>query len=85
MNKGYTVCPQRRSRRNNVPTITDDQVVEAAKSLSQPEFTRSDIAAKLGVEKTEFQKAFKTARRSGRLEKTRDDDQNTGHFKLVGG
>jgi DNA-binding transcriptional regulator LsrR (DeoR family) len=67
-----------------VPKITDDQVVEAAKSLSQPEFTRSDIAAKLGVEKTELQKAFKAARRSGRLEKVRDDEQNTGHFRLAG-
>ena len=29
-------------------TITGDQVVEAAKELSQEEFTRADVAEKLG-------------------------------------
>jgi hypothetical protein len=66
-----------------VPTITDDQVVEAAKSLSQPEFTREDIAGKLGVEKSEFHQAFKVARRDGRLEKVRDDKDNAGVFRLT--
>jgi hypothetical protein len=86
MNKRYTVEPRNDDRGGNiVPTITDDQVVEAAKSLSQPEFTRSDIADKLGVEKTEFHQAFKAARKSGRLEKVRDDNENVGHFRLTAG
>jgi DNA-binding transcriptional regulator LsrR (DeoR family) len=86
MNKRYTVEARNDDRGGNiVPTITDDQVVEAAKSLSQPEFTRSDIADKLGVEKTEFHQAFKAARKSGRLEKVRDDNENVGHFRLTAG
>lgn len=65
-------------------TITPDQLVEAAKNLSQDEFTRADIAAELGVKKPELQKAMKEARKSGRVEKVRDDEQNTGHFRLTG-
>ena len=64
-------------------TITGDQVVGAARDLSKPEFTRADVASKLGVDKTELKKAFKAARKSGRVEKVRDDEQNTGHFRLT--
>lgn len=64
-------------------TITGDQVVGAAKELSQEEFTRADVAEKLGVEKPELHKGFKAARRSGRVEKVRDDEENTGHFRLT--
>jgi DNA-binding transcriptional regulator LsrR (DeoR family) len=63
--------------------ITGDQLVAAARDLSKPEFTRADVAAKLGVDKTELQQAFKAARKSGRVEKVRDDEQNTGHFRLT--
>ena len=63
--------------------ITGDQVVGAAKDLPQGEFTRADVAEKLGVEKLDIHKAFKAARKSGRVEKTRDDEQNTGHFRLT--
>jgi DNA-binding transcriptional regulator LsrR (DeoR family) len=64
--------------------ITADQVVEAAQALGQEEFTRADLAAKLGVEKTDIKPAFRTARQAGRLEKVRDDEDNTGHFRLTG-
>ena len=64
-------------------TITGDQVVGAARDLSKPEFTRADVASKLGVDKTELKQAFKAARKSGRVEKVRDDEQNTGHFRLT--
>jgi transcription initiation factor IIE alpha subunit len=64
-------------------TITGDQVVGAARELPQEEFTRADLAEKLGVEKPELQKAFKAARRSGRVKKVRDDEENTGHFRLT--
>ncbi len=63
--------------------ITADQVVGAATELGQDEFTRADIAEKLGVEKPELKKGFAQARKSGRLEKTRDDEENTGHFRLL--
>ena len=64
-------------------TITGDQVVGAAQDLSKPEFTRADVATKLGVDKTELKQGFKAARKSGRVEKVREDEQNTGHFRLT--
>jgi hypothetical protein len=64
--------------------ITSDQVIEAAQGLGKDEFTRGDLAEKLGVEKTEIRPAFREARKAGRLEKTRDDDEGTGHFRLTG-
>ena len=64
--------------------ITADQVVEAAKALGKDEFSLGDLAAQLGVEKQDIKPAFREARQGGRLEKTRDDDENTGYFKLTG-
>ena len=64
-------------------TVTEDQLIEAAKELNQDEFTRADVAEKLGVEKPELKQAFVRARKAGRLEKVRDDEENTGHFRLV--
>jgi DNA-binding transcriptional regulator LsrR (DeoR family) len=64
--------------------ITDDQIVATARDLGQDEFTRADIAEKLGVDKTELSKPFRQARRAGRLDKVRDDDEGTGHFRLTG-
>lgn len=64
--------------------ITADQVVDAARELGQDEFTREDLATKLGVDKQDIKPAFREARQGGRLEKTRDDEDNTGYFKLTG-
>jgi DNA-binding transcriptional regulator LsrR (DeoR family) len=64
-------------------TITSDQVLEAAQGLGQEEFTRGDLAEKLGVEKPEIKKAVRQARQSGRLEKVRDDEENTAYFRLT--
>ncbi len=64
-------------------TVTPDQVVEAARDLEQVEFTRDDIADKLGVGKPKFKQAFKSARESGRLEKVRDDAERKGRFRLT--
>jgi hypothetical protein len=64
-------------------TFTADEVVAAARDLAQPEFTRDDIAGKLGVKKPEFKEAFKAARQEGRLEKVRDDAENAGVFRLA--
>ena len=64
-------------------TVTEDQVVEAAQQLDQDEFTRADVAGKLGVEKPDIKQAFVHAKKAGRLEKVRDDEDNTGHFRLT--
>lgn len=62
---------------------TSDQVLEAASGLGQAEFTRADIAGKLGVEKGELKFGFREARQSGRMEKVRNDENNIGIFKLT--
>jgi hypothetical protein len=64
-------------------TVTKEQLVEAAKELGQDEFTRADVAGKLGVEKPELKQAFVHARKAGKVEKVRDDEDNTAHFRLV--
>jgi transcription initiation factor IIE alpha subunit len=64
-------------------TIGPDQVIAMAHELEQPEFTRADLAEKLGVEQPELRKAFRQARRAGRIDKVRDDDEGTGHFRLT--
>ena len=63
-------------------TITQEQVVGAAEELGQEEFTRGQLAEKLGVKTTELKQGFKAARESERLEKVRDDDEGKGIFRL---
>ena len=63
--------------------ISADQIVDAARDLGQPEFTRGDVAAKLGVEKPELKKGVRGARRAGRLAMVRDDADNVARFQLT--
>jgi DNA-binding transcriptional regulator LsrR (DeoR family) len=63
--------------------IKADQVAATAKDLDQAEFTRDDLAEKLGVKKPELRNAFRQARKSGRLEKVREDAEGTGYFRLT--
>jgi transcription initiation factor IIE alpha subunit len=65
-------------------TITPDQVVEAAKELGKDEFTRDDLASKLGVEQPDLRLGFRRARRAGHLDKVREDEKGTGVFRLTG-
>ena len=64
-------------------TITPDEVVAAAEGLDKADFTRADLAQKLGVDKPSFSKGFRQARKAGRLDKVRDDEEGTGHFRLT--
>ncbi len=64
-------------------TITSDQVVSAARDLTESQFTRDDLAEQLGVGKPKFKDAFKVARQSGRLEKVGDDDAGKGRFQVA--
>ena len=64
--------------------ITSANIVEAAQALGKEEFSRGDLAEQLGVEKQDIKPAFKEARHQGKLEKVRDDEENTGYFKLTG-
>ena len=63
--------------------ITPDQVVEAAKELGKDEFTRKDLAQQLGVEQTDIRRGVRGARQAGKLDKVRDDEEGTGHFRLT--
>jgi hypothetical protein len=65
-------------------TVTPDQVVEAAKELDQDEFTRDDLARKLGVEQPDLRLGFRRARRAGHLDKVREDEKGSGVFRLTG-
>jgi hypothetical protein len=64
-------------------SITSDQVVGAAKELDRPEFTRAQVADKLGVKPTDLKQGFKEARASNRIEKLRDDAEGKGQFRLT--
>ena len=64
-------------------SITAEQVVGAAKELDQDEFTRGDLADKLGVKKPQIRKGFREARKAGELDKVRDDAENTAYFRLT--
>jgi hypothetical protein len=63
--------------------ITSDQIVGAAKELDQAEFTRAQVAEKLGVNTTDLRAGFKEARQSNRIEKLRDDEDGVGQFRLT--
>lgn len=63
-------------------TITSDQVVAAAKTLGQADFTRAELATELGVERSDMKEAFRAARESGQVEKVGDDSAGTRHFRL---
>lgn len=65
--------------------ITSTSIVEAAKRLGKDEFSRGDIAAQLDVDKAEIKRAFREARQLGKLVKVRNDEENTGIFRLTEG
>lgn len=67
-------------------TITEDQVIQAARELGQDEFTRVELAEKLGVQRGELKQAFKAARKAGRVEKTVEGGEGSGRprFRLTG-
>ena len=52
---------------------TEDQVIEAARSVGS-EFTREDVAEKLGVEVSEMRPSWKALKEADRLKKVRTDD-----------
>ena len=63
-------------------TFTKAEVVEAARALNSQDFTREDVARQLGAEKADVKQGFNKAR-NDEFVKIRDDEENTGHFKLA--
>ena len=66
-----------------MPNITTEQLIQAANDLDKPQFSRADIAQKLGTDRTELRDAFKDARRRGVVEKTGEDAEGKGQFRLT--
>ena len=63
--------------------LTPEKLIKAAASLKKPEFSRADLAEKLGVSRADLNESFRAARQSGRLEKVRDGDNGTRLFRLT--
>jgi hypothetical protein len=61
---------------------TQEQVLEAARSLDRDEFTREDVAEKLGSDVAAMRPSWKAAKQAGRLEKVREDGDKR-LFRLV--
>jgi len=66
-------------------TITQDQVVDAAKALAKTEFTRGEVVAKLEAKPSEIKEGFRAARRAGQVEKiSNGSDDEKPLFRLTG-
>jgi hypothetical protein len=63
-------------------TVTEEQVLSAARSLDQGEFTRQDVAEKLGAEVSAMQPSWKAAKQAGKLEKARSEGGKR-YFRLA--
>jgi DNA-binding transcriptional regulator LsrR (DeoR family) len=62
---------------------TEDELVQAAQGLGQEEFSRAELANHLGVRHAQIREAFKAARKSGKLVKSRQDEDGTKYFRLA--
>jgi predicted transcriptional regulator len=65
--------------------VTEEDVMRAARELDRPEFSRADIAERLGVRRQDMKESFKAARKAGRVKKSRRDDEGTNYFTLGDG
>jgi hypothetical protein len=63
--------------------ITAERIVAAAEELGQTEFTRADLAARLGVSNKDLRDAFHAARQSRRVERVGKDAEGRGVFRLA--
>jgi hypothetical protein len=63
-------------------TPTTEQVVDAARSIGG-EFTRDDVAEKLGIERSEMKPSWKAAKDAGQIEKVRSDADGQNYFRVA--
>jgi hypothetical protein len=63
--------------------ITAARVLAAAEELDQTEFTRLDLAQKLGVSNKDLRDAFRAAKQSGRVKRIGKDAEDWGLFRLA--
>ena len=62
---------------------TEEEVLDAARSLGREEFTREEVAEKLGAEISEMRPSWKAAKDAGKIEQVRNDD-GTRYLRLTG-
>ncbi len=62
--------------------VSADQIVQTATELGKPEFTRKELADKLGVKPLELGDAMKAAREAGKIDKAGENDEGKGLFRL---
>ena len=65
-------------------TVTSDQLAAAARGLEKDEFTRAELADKLGVQVSDIKQAVKEARQAGRIDWTGENEEGKGLFRLIG-
>jgi len=63
-------------------TVTQEQVMEAARSLGREEFTREEIAEKLGAEVSEMRPSWKALKDADQIEKVRNEGGKR-YFRLA--
>lgn len=59
-----------------------EAVVEAARALGS-EFTRDDVAEKLGVERQKMRNGWRAAKQAGQIEKIGENADGTNLFKVA--
>ncbi len=62
--------------------VTQEQVMEAARSLGREEFTREEIAEKLGAEVSEMRPSWKALKDADQIEKVRNEGGKR-YFRLA--
>ena len=62
---------------------TQEEVLEAARSLDGDQFTREDVAKKLGKDISDMQPSWKAAKEAGKLVKVESGD-DMRVFRLAG-
>jgi hypothetical protein len=63
--------------------VNADQIVQGATDLGKPEFTRKELAEKLNVKPFELGDGMKAAREAGKIEKSGENDDGKGLFRLA--
>jgi hypothetical protein len=69
---------------NMAETVTSDQLAAAARGLEKDQFTRAELADKLGVQVSDIKQAVKEARQEGRIDWTGENEEGKGLFRLIG-
>ncbi len=64
-------------------STTQEAVIEAAKSIDG-QFTRDDVAGKLGIERSDMKPSWKAAKDAGQIEKVGQNSDGENLFKVAG-